>query len=260
LVKLDIIASDKDYTLTWWDYGYPIWFYSDTSTLIDGAKHHNDNFIISKIMQTTSPTLAANLSRLAVETYATDESHPVVTDKIFKDKNPNQLLEDLKKPDFKLPPKTRDIYLYLPHKMIGIFPTVMVFGNLDLTTGKSKRKPMFYPARIRSERGGVVHLSNGIVLDLKKGTVRTGSQSMSLAQFVVAQVKQDGSVVVTQQAYRLDGKMVALYLKSYGQLIVMDTQTFHSTFVQMFMLGRYDSSLFEPVVSSPYSRIYRLKI
>jgi dolichyl-diphosphooligosaccharide--protein glycosyltransferase/undecaprenyl-diphosphooligosaccharide--protein glycosyltransferase len=265
LAKLNEIASSKDYTLTWWDYGYPVWYYSDTSTLIDGGKHDNDNFIVSTMLQTDSPKLAARLARLAVETYAKDPKHRVVSNVLFHNKQPDQkdpnlFLAELESGSIKLPPKTRDIYLYLPHKMIGIFPTVMVFGNLDLTTGKSKRKPMFYPTRIRSEQGGVVHLSNGIVLDLKKGTVQTGPQSMPLAQFVVAQVKQDGSVAVTQQAYRLDGKMIALYLKSYGQLIVMDTQTFNSTFVQMFMLGRYDSSLFEPVVSSPYSRIYRLKI
>jgi len=69
LEVLNQIADPKDYTLSWWDYGYPIWYYSDTSTLIDGGKHHNDNFIISKIMQTTSQNLAANLSRVAVETY-----------------------------------------------------------------------------------------------------------------------------------------------------------------------------------------------
>jgi dolichyl-diphosphooligosaccharide--protein glycosyltransferase/undecaprenyl-diphosphooligosaccharide--protein glycosyltransferase len=136
----------------------------------------------------------------------------------------------------------------------------MVFGNLDLTTGNPKRKPIFYPTGIRSEQNNVVQLANGIALDLKKGTAQMGAQSMPLAQFIIAQVKKDGSVAVRQQAYRLDGKLVALYLKSYGQMIVMDVQTFNSTFVQMFMLGRYDKTLFEPVVTSPYSRIYRLKI
>ena len=53
LVKLDEMSSMEDYTLSWWDYGYPIWYYSNTNTLIDGGKHTNDNFIISKIMQSS---------------------------------------------------------------------------------------------------------------------------------------------------------------------------------------------------------------
>jgi len=30
-------------------------------------------------------------------------------------------------------------------------------------------------------------------------------------------------------------------------------------YVQMFILGKYDKRFFEPVVLSPYTRIYRLK-
>jgi len=40
---------------------------------------------------------------------------------------------------------------------------------------------------------------------------------------------------------------------------VMDSETFNSTYVQMFMLEKYDKNLFELVVSSPYSKIYKLK-
>ncbi len=69
LDMLEKMSSPDDYTLSWWDYGYPIRYYSMTKTLIDGGKHQNDNFIISKIMQTSSPELVANLSRLSVETY-----------------------------------------------------------------------------------------------------------------------------------------------------------------------------------------------
>jgi dolichyl-diphosphooligosaccharide--protein glycosyltransferase/undecaprenyl-diphosphooligosaccharide--protein glycosyltransferase len=48
-------------------------------------------------------------------------------------------------------------------------------------------------------------------------------------------------------------------MKSYGKFIVMDEATFRSVYVQMFILGKYNKKLFEPVVSSPYSKIYKLK-
>ncbi len=113
LVKLNKIAKSKDYTLSWWDYGYPIWYYSDTSTLIDGGKHDNDNFIISKILQTDSPQLAANLARVAVETYV-DSNYSVVTNTLFRNRkkdqiDPNELLAKLKNNAYPLPEKTRDI-------------------------------------------------------------------------------------------------------------------------------------------------------
>jgi len=40
----------------------------------------------------------------------------------------------------------------------------------------------------------------------------------------------------------------------------MNESVFNSIYVQMFLLGNYDKELFELVVKSPYTRIYRLKI
>ena len=263
LVKLNDLSDSKDYTLTWWDYGYPIWYYSETSTLIDGGKHNNDNFIISKIMQTTSADLAANLSRLAVETYV-DSNYAVVANTLFKNgqKNqldPNLLLSELESGSYKLPQKTRDIYLYLPYRMLRIFPTVAVFGNLDLTTGEPQKQIAFYPTTAKSNKNGIVTLRNGMVLDMTKGEIHMGSKKVPVKHFIVTQNTKDNHVKLRSQLYHMDGEYVVVYMQSYGQFVVMDRDIFNSTYVQMFMLEKYDKNLFELVVSSPYSKIYKLK-
>lgn len=263
LVKLDQMADAKDYTLAWWDYGYPIWYYSNTNTLIDGGKHNNDNFIISKIIQTSSPVLAANLSRLAVETYV-DTNYTEVADTLFKNGKKDQiepsiLLSELEDPVYALPPKTRDIYLYLPFRMLSIFPTVAIFGNLDLTTGKEERKISFYPARAVSSQDGLIMLENGIQFDAQKGEITLGEQKKSVKYFIVTQNMEQNTTQSQSQLYRADGEYTVVYMKSYGQFIVMDNETFNSTYVQMFILEKYDKNLFELVVSSPYSKIYKLK-
>lgn len=263
LEALKKISDPKDYTLSWWDYGYPIWYYSETSTLIDGGKHNNDNFIISKIMQTSSPELAANLSRLAVETYV-DSDYKVVADTLFKNRqedqlDPNMFLSELEDPNYKLPKKTRDVYLYLPYRMMRIFPTVAVFGNLDLTTGQEERKIAFYPTQAVSNKDGMVTFSNGILFDTKKGEITLGQQKKGIKYFIVTQNTQEGKLQLQSQIYHADGEYAVIYMQSYGQFVVMDTETFNSTYVQMFMLEKYDHNLFELVVSSPYSKIYRLK-
>lgn len=263
LTKLNEISESKDYTLSWWDYGYPIWYYADTSTLIDGAKHHNDNFIISKILQTDSPELAANLSRLAVETYV-DSNYSIVADTLFKNGkkdqiDPNLLLSELENGIYELPKKTRDIYLYLPYRMLRIFPTVAVFGNLDLTTGKEKRKMAFYPTSVMGNKNGMILLRNGIVFDAKKGEISIGKETKNVKNFIITQNTKSGKINLQSQLYHIDGEYAIVYMKSYGQFIVMDVNTFNSTYVQMFILGKYDKNLFELVVSSPYSKIYKLK-
>jgi dolichyl-diphosphooligosaccharide--protein glycosyltransferase/undecaprenyl-diphosphooligosaccharide--protein glycosyltransferase len=263
LIKLKEISTSKDYTLTWWDYGYPIWFYSNTNTIIDGGKHQNDNFIISKIMQTDSPELAANLSRLAVETYV-DSNYTTIANTLFKNGeenqlDPNLLLSELEDVDYKLPPKSRDIFLYLPYRMLNIFPTVAIFGNLDLTTGKKERKITFYPTYAISSKEGIISFQNGIVFDSKKGQVQVGKDIKQIKYFVATQNTQQNQVQLQSQLYHPDGEYTIVYMKSYNRFVIMDTETFKSTYVQMFMLGKYDKNLFELVISSPYSKIYKLK-
>jgi len=263
LSKLNEIADVKDYTLTWWDYGYPIWYYSDTNTLIDGGKHNNDNFIISKIMQTTSSDFAVNLSRLAVETYV-DSNYSVVADTLFKNGkkdqvDPNILLTELEDSSFKLPEKTRDIYLYLPYRMMRIFPTVAIFGNLDLTTGKEERKISFFPTHAVGNQDGIITLANGVVFDAKNGVITLGQQKKKVKNFLVTQTTREGKLSIQPQLYHIDGEYIVVFMKSYGQFLVMDEETFKSMYVQMFVLEKYDHNLFELVVSSPYSKIYKLK-
>jgi dolichyl-diphosphooligosaccharide--protein glycosyltransferase/undecaprenyl-diphosphooligosaccharide--protein glycosyltransferase len=207
---------------------------------------------------TPSQDLAANLSRLAVETYV-DSNYSIVANKLFENKDPNVLLKALEKPDFKLPEKTRDVYLYLPYRMLRIFPTVGVFGNINLKTGKSKRKILFYPSAPIEQKNGVLLLQNGIVVDTLKGEIDLGGKKKKISHFDIATLNQKGKVSVNSRLIHMDGELSIVYLKSYGQFIVMDNETYNSTYVQMFMLGKYDKNLFELVVSSPYSKIYRLK-
>ena len=269
LEALNKIATDKDYTLTWWDYGYPIWFYSDTSTIIDGGKHQNDNFIISKIMQSASPDFAANFSRLAVETYI-DSNYSVISNVLFKNTkkdlenkvpqpDPNLLLAELEDSEYKLPQKTRDIYLYLPYRMLRIFPTVMVFGNLDLTTGKKLRKIVFYPTNAVKQEKAMIRFANGIAFDTKEGKLLFGKEKKDVKNFIIVQSDKQGKTSLRSQLYRPDGDFAVVYMQSYGTFVVMDIKTFNSTYVQMFMLGKYDKNLFELVVSSPYTKIYKLQ-
>ena len=65
--------------------------------------------------------------------------------------------------------------------------------------------------------------------------------------------------LVRKGPYHTEGKLSVIYMKSYGQFIVLDVETFNSMYVQMFILGKYDKNLFELVVSSPYSKIYKVK-
>ena len=294
LNSLKKISNSKDYTLTWWDYGYPIWYYTETNTLIDGGKHNNDNYIISKLFLSTSPQFTSNLARLSVEKYAkTYSMHKkyendidnapkefVMQDKKGKkyvqpsgnaiidmllqinkpnQKDPNKFLQDLASSNYKLPKKTRDIYFYAPLKMLNIFPVITRFSNIDLTTGKKERNIWFYPTYAYKKDGSLIIFRNGIAFDTAKGNLILNNRELPLKYLVETKIESNGDIKVTPNKYHDDGRYVLLYIKNLNEFIVMDNQTFASNYVQMFLLGNYDKSLFDLVVKSPYSRVYKLK-
>jgi len=294
LENLNKISSNKDFVLTWWDYGFPIRYYADVNTLIDGGKHHEDNYIISKIMQTPSPRLAYNLSILSVEKYAKNidiynkyqnsidkaPSEYLLTNKDGKKylENPNQpvvkllmksknnhgfdyreFLNNLSNKNYDLPAKTRDIYLYMPFRMASIFQTVMIFGNIDLDSGNSLRDYMFYPGYIVGHRGDKLYLHNGIIVDTKNGVAIFGKRDYKIKYFIEVDVDHSGKTKLQPTLLHKDGLLALVYLKNQREIITMDLETFESMYVQMGLLGNYDKNLFELVISSNNGKIYKIK-
>jgi len=257
-------SSSKDYVITWWDYGYPIWYYADKNTLIDGGKHNNDNFIVSEILLTTSPLEAARLSRLAVETYV-DSNYKIVADTLFKNRQPDQIdvgsyLETLRYGDVQMPEKSRDIYLYLPMRMLDILPTIKIFSNIDLSTGKPVSNPFFYTTQRFHDSGSVLNLGNGVVLLKNEGKMQIGDQKVQLGQFIKVGYATDGKLNVQKQVINPTSRLTLIYMESYQRFLVLDTEYLDSTYIQMYVFENYDKELFEPVILDPLVKIYKLKI
>ncbi len=295
LNKLNQLAKGSDYTLTWWDYGYPLWFYTDTNTIIHGGKHQNDNFIISEMFCSTSPLLAANLGRLTVEEHAKvtqlfnkykNNLQNAPSDMIMYDakgnkylqspqspiinyilqinkknqKDPYEFLAKLQNNEITLPQKTRDIYFYAPLKMINIVPTIAEFSNIDLYTGKIKGNFWFYPGYLIKQEGTLIGLSNGFIFDIAKGMLYYPKNFKAKVKFFIAvTIDQKGNIKTKLQKYHNDANKIILYIKNRNQFIILDNKTFKTNYVQMFLLGNYDKDLFELVIKSPYGRIYKIK-
>jgi dolichyl-diphosphooligosaccharide--protein glycosyltransferase/undecaprenyl-diphosphooligosaccharide--protein glycosyltransferase len=168
-------------------------------------------------------------------------------------------MQALKSSNYKLPKKTRDIYLYMPLRMMGIFPTVGLFGNLNLQTGHREREINFYPTSAVRQKGAIIYLANRIRFNVRDGELDINNRDIKVQTFSIASLRKNGSISVRSNLYHMDGRFSVVFMKSYKRFVIMDNTTYNSAFVQMFMLGRYDKNLFDLVVASPYSRIYRVK-
>lgn len=281
LVKFKEISKNGDYVISWWDYGYPLWYYTGRNTLIDGGKHHHDNFVVSQIMLSPSSRFVYNLSSLSVEEYikfanivknanrdgkVTNESkiykefgYQDAIDVILKNRQKDQLepyavLTSLEDDSFELPPKSADIYLYMPYRMFDIFPTIASFGRQNLLTGENTNDMQVVSAVLSKQENGVLMLDNGFIVDLNNGTISSQNKSFPLKQFIQANDKG-----TQMQEFNSDATYSIIYKADMGTFYIVDDKTFNSAYIQMFLLGNYDKNLFELVVSSPYSKIYKLK-
>ena len=265
LDRLKKIASREDYVVAWWDYGYPIRYYSDVKTLIDGARHSGSaNYSVSFALL-HNQRASANIIRLDVEykeRALKDKNFTAGTVlergmKEYNISNVNEFIASLNSP-IELPKKTRDIYFYLPLKMMNILPTIDLFSNLNLLTGKQFKSPLFSRANLISTKGNIFHLSNG--MQIIGGAIKSGNNIIPINQFVVTEYDNRGILHKRVRHLNIGSSIYVIYMKNYNQFLILDKRIFNSTYIQLFVLENYDPELFEPTILTPYAKVFKLKI
>lgn len=260
LDKLGKISNNDDYVIAWWDYGYPIRFYSNVNTLIDGGLHSGSlNFPVSFILN-TNQIAAANMARLNVEYTNSKKTNFKDILKDYNYKDTNEFIYALQNRNFKLPKKTRDIYLYLPNRMLNIFPTVRLFSNIDLMTGNKGTRPFFYQSKSFKDSGNIIELGNNIRIIKNKGAIQIGKETFKINNFAITEYDKKGVLHKKIQTLDKNSPISVIYMKSYHQFLVLDKNMYYSSFIQMFVLENFDKNLFEPVIFNPQAKVYKLKI
>ncbi len=265
LNDLGKVANHEDYVVTWWDYGYPIRYYADVKTLVDGAKHEGDvNFPVS-FMLTHTQQEAARMARLDVEytekgfesnrTGSTVEQ--MTTDYGFSDTN--DFLYSLQT-DIKLPKKTRDIYFYLPYRMLSIYPTVTLFSNIDLMNGEKGTQPFFFVSTNFQDIGEKIQLAKNVFLNKKTSQLQIGNKTQPMRRFVKTAYGADMKLNVNETLLNFTAKLSVIYMSNYNTFVVLDEKAYNSLYVQLMVLEKYDDTLYEKVMSNPNAKIYKLKI
>jgi hypothetical protein len=143
--------------------------------------------------------------------------------------------------------------------MMDIFPTVTLFSNLDLKNPDNRQQPFFYATQDIQDTGKTVELGNGLSILKEKNAIKLGNQEVPIQSFYQVGYDQAKKLQVNKQHFASEGLSV-IYMASYGRFLVVDDFYLHSTYIQMFLFEHYDSTLFEPVILDPMTKIYKLKI
>jgi undecaprenyl-diphosphooligosaccharide--protein glycosyltransferase len=264
LVKFKNIAKRDDYVLSWWDYGYPIRYYADVKTLVDGGKHSGDvNFPVSFAL--TRPQLASHNTAI-LDTYFT-EKHFIDHKKFDFIKDIENyynvkinFLSDLEKFLSKkiiLPKIKENIYYFLPFKMMNIFPTVSVFSSINIKNGKFYRHFFYKSSTMKKIGNNVIIVGRNIKLLLNKAILQIGNDLIPIKSIDVVRYNNKGQLIKNRQVFRSNGFRVIL-MKSYGTILIMDDYYYYSTYIQLFVFDNYNKKLFKPVILNPLIKIYKV--
>lgn len=283
LDRLKDRASREDYCISWWDWGYPMRYFADVKTLTDGAKHFGwQNYAVSYIL-TRTPVAAANMARIDVEfneMYFKNNSN-ISFDQIISmpsnlpraldaygvaRQDANKFLNGyLLNQNLQLPPKTRDIYLYLPHRISDILATIALFSWRDLVSGESLMNQFYFyqasPQGTLTKAGkSAINLGSNIAVSVDGMEFFVGETQIKLNSFY--SMKFDAANKKFERSVKQgdpNSQFYGIYLYDTGRIYIMNAPVFASTFVQMFMLGSYDTNLFELVDYTATAKLYKLK-
>jgi hypothetical protein len=180
--------------------------------------------------------------------------------KDYKADNVDDLMVTLQLNPKSLPKATRDVYLYLPLRMMEIFPTVTLFSYLDLKHPENQvQQPFFYMTQSIQDTGKTVELGNNISIIKEKSILKLGNQEVPIKGFYQVGYDKKMKLQINEQRFASEGVNV-IFMSSYGRFIILDDFYLNSAYIQMFVFDHYDPKLFEPVILDPMTKVYKLKV
>ena len=246
-------ASSKDYIVTWWDYGWPLWYYTGMKTMIDNGRHHEDNFTVAKILMSQNPTFANNAIHHFYDLYSKSQK-PAIIQALKKVKNPSVLFDKLENPNMKHKKYVKK-YLVLPLQMTKLIYTIFTFANVDPQTGKKLPQKLFFEHNKIGENSRYIILDKGIKIDKQKAVVIQGDTKIPVKKFYHIIHRNNQKLLKTIPAYPQ-----GLHLINYeGKYYMMDEYFFNTLFIQMMFFNNYDKRYFEPIYTGTSIGVFRVK-
>lgn len=246
-------ATPKDYLVTWWDYGWPLWYYTSMKTMIDNGRHHEDNYTVATILMSQNQTFAYNAIELFYDLYSKRQS-PAIIQALKQDKDPTKLFKLLENPKMKHK-KYVDKYLVLPLQMTKLIYTIFTFANIDPKTGEKLPQKLFFEYTKLGETKRYILLDKGVKIDKQKALIIQGKLKIPIKKFDHIIFRNNQKLLKEIPVYPK-----GLNLIDYaGKYYAMDDYFYHTLFIQLMFFNNYDKRYFKPVYTGTSIEIYKLK-
>ncbi len=248
------ITQPHDKIIAWWDYGYEIHYFAGRQTIASGAASPQQLFTLSTILSSPDAHLVANFSHLL------SESGTEGIEKIMKDnlKAGKPIFNELNSKDAKLV-NTHTKYIYMPARMIDIFPTIYSMSNKNLLTGE-KFPYTLYIGKNAKKIGPQWEIDSSIKINLETGMMNSPQGNIKIAQYIEVDpsngAKPKTNVTLFKDA---TSKISLVFFKGYNKIMLLDENALNSAFIKMFFFEEFDENLFELRIRNNHAKLYRVK-
>jgi len=262
LKTLSKSLKKEDTIISWWDYGWPLWYYTGyNNTLADNGYHGGpDMHLIAQMLLSDDPYFVANASRYLgryrplSRTVSADYSLP----KLAKDHNLTKLFNSFHQPaKIVLPEENGNVYIILHQNMLSYFGIIRQYASWDLTKKSIYRgmpkylstsiiRPFSHNYSLLEGYSYIFDSSNGMLVDAE------GNQS-AVNMLMIARKNR------RKESFSFHNSSNINLLDAKGLLLWMDKKAYNGFYIQAMLLDVYDHKLFEKVGETGRIKIFKIK-
>jgi len=249
------ITQPQDKVIAWWDYGYLIHYFSGRQTIASGAASPQQLFTLSMILSNPDKQLVANLTHLLSEN-GTEGIEKKMKNNLKSNK---PIFNRLNSKDANLPVNSHAKYIYIPARMIDIFPTIYSMSNKNLLTGE-KFPYTLYIGKNAQKTGPQWTIDGSIKVDIDSGLMNSPQGDIKITQYIEVDMANGAKPKTNVKQYKDATSNISLvFLKGYNKILLLDENSLNSPFIKMFFFEEFDPDLFELRIRNNHAKLYRVK-
>ncbi len=211
-------TSPNDFIITWWDYGWSLWYYTNANTLIDNGKHFQNNYVVSKILFTSADKIDETIKHYMK--YCPDRYCKILTN--IKNQHPNNL--------------KGKIYILFTNRLIRILPTILQFSKIDPFSGKKTDNYYLQVFHLNKINKQYISDNSEIKIDIKNRYFKIKDKKYKLQN-----IKFLPSSFVSRNFYFKIDKFHFIKYKSY--LIICNKRVLNSFILQTLIFKKIPKNM-----------------
>jgi len=241
LDRLKNSSTSNDFIIAPWDYGWPLWYYSNISTIVDNGKHAEDNFIVSKILLSESEQFVKNASLFFVNRYKRDSSSKIM--KSFIKDYSIEYLQKLEDKNYILPKIDKDTYILLHRSMLDTYESIEEASNVNLRTGKKYRSNLYNKIFLSKEYNRtqkILATTTQLSIDIENGRILSTNpnEDANIKEITIAK----NSKIEFKKHYNSPNN---IYIIIDGRKVLITNKKLYNSFlIQALVFDKYNHQLF----------------